>query len=216
MLCKTSTWTAMICFSSRKRSPQIHSCAQCRPSQYNAQHCSLQLLIKRELKDRPTSQLTCQHFPQLTRMPCTAMVVPYMSMGASPVAEEATNLRGITGSTLLFRMQFTPIQPQQPDQAAAEESPGEPATALQSQEALIRLQQKMQASSAAARPNPFLALQSKKASQQSDGTQANDGPASAQGACRPLFSPLACFQRILQGVGPPVRTHTEAPPNAAC
>eukprot|EP00892_Ulva_mutabilis_P001092 jgi/Ulvmu1/10984/UM007_0163.1 len=91
-------------------------------------------------------------------------------------------------------MQFTPIQPQQADQATAEQAPHEPSTALQSQQALIRLQQKMQASSAAVRPNPFLALQSKQAAEPRDRAHNDDASAPAQGQggldVRDAFGPV--------------------------
>lgn len=78
-------------------------------------------------------------------------------------------------------MQFTPMKkPQEPDQPAMEEAQEEPATALQSQEALIHLRQKMQASSAGVRPNPFLAVQSKMAS------QSQEKEAQATGKCSNL------------------------------
>lgn len=70
------------------------------------------------------------------------------------------------------------MKPQEHDQPAAEEASEEPATALQSQEALIHLRQKMQASCAGVRPNPFLALQSKMSSQsqEKEATEAGSDP----------------------------------------
>lgn len=107
----------------------------------------------------------------------------------------------IYGGTIaqhLSRMQFTPIQPQEPDQTAvADEAPREAGTALQSQQALIRLQQKMQASSGAVRPNPFLALQSKKVPAQQGEAQQDVVPPSAEGTdpCPSSFTCRPCGQQ---------------------